>query len=133
VSYSNTPVVNYAPTLVIDTNGAAAEKLVNRLRRSGFTADTAVSCPAAIAAVRARSYASMIFVGDAGHLPDLQCIAQLRRRAHSTWIIMISSTAPHDMRELYLHFGVDALLVAPFSMEDLEFRLWAFSLRSRPP
>jgi DNA-binding response OmpR family regulator len=133
VSYSNTPVVNYVPTLVIHANAAAARNLADQLEHCGFTADTAASGPPAISAVRARYYGSIVFVGDASHSPDLQCIAELRRRVPRTWIIAISSTAPRDTRELFLRYGVDALIATPFSVQDLASRLFAFSLRSRPP
>jgi hypothetical protein len=42
------------------------------------------------------------------------------------------STEPHETRALFLRYGVDALIVTPFSMEDLISRLTAFSCRSRP-
>jgi DNA-binding response OmpR family regulator len=132
VSHSNTPVVNYVPTLVIDANGASAGQLAHQLKHSGIAADSATSCPAAIAAVRAHYYGSIVFIGDLSHPPDLQCIAALRKRVPRTWIIVISSTAPRDTRQLFLRQGVDALLVTPFSMQDLASRLSAFSLRSRP-
>jgi len=132
VSHSNTPGVGFAPTLVIDANSAAAEQLANQLKHSGFTADTAVSCSAALTAVRARHYGSMIFVGDLSQ-PNFECIAGLRKQVPRTWIIMICSPELPDTRELFLRYGVDALIVTPFSMEDLVSRLTAFSQRSRPP
>lgn len=133
MSYSNTPVGQYVPTLVIHANAAAAQRLADQLKHCGITADTAATGPAAVSAVRARYYGSIVFVGDASHPPDLQCIAELRRRVPRAWIIAISSTAPRDTRELFLRYGVDALLVTPFSVQDLASRLFAFSLRSRPP
>jgi DNA-binding response OmpR family regulator len=133
VSYSNASVVNYVPTLIVDTNGATAAQLARRLKRDGFGADSAASCPAALAALRARLYGSIVFVGDVSHPPDLRCIAELRLRVPRTWIIVISSIAPRDGPELFLRYGVDALHVTPFSIQDLESRLFAFSLRSRPP
>ncbi|MEP7242047.1 MAG: DNA-binding response regulator, partial [Gammaproteobacteria bacterium] len=60
-------------------------------------------------------------------------IAELRRQVPRTWMIMISATMLHDTRELFLRYGVDALLVNPFSMQELSGRLLAFSMRSRPP
>jgi DNA-binding response OmpR family regulator len=132
VSYSITPVVNYVSTLVIDVNASAAEQLADQLNHSGFAADTATSCAAALRALRARYYGSMVFVGDVSDPQDLKCIADLRRQVPRTWMIMISATKLHDRRELFLRYGVDALLVTPFSMEDLSGRLLAFSMRSRP-
>jgi DNA-binding response OmpR family regulator len=132
VSYSNTPGVGFAPTLVIDANSAAAEQLAKQLEHAGFVADTVDSCRGALTAARARHYGSMIFVGDLS-LPNFECIAGLRRQVPRTWIIMICSPELPDTRELFLRYGVDALIVTPFSMEDLVSRLLAFSRRSRPP
>ena len=133
MSYSITPVVNYVSTLIIDANGAAAEELADQLKQCGFAADSATSCPAALRALRARYYGSMVFVGDLSRSQDLKCIAALRRKVPRTWMIMISATTPHDTRDLFLRYGFDALLATPFSMQDLEGRLLAFSMRSRPP
>lgn len=54
MSYSITPVVNYVSTLVIDVNASAAEQLSDQLKHSGFAADTATSCAAALRALKAR-------------------------------------------------------------------------------
>jgi DNA-binding response OmpR family regulator len=75
----------------------------------------------------------MVFVGDLSDPQDLKCITELRNRVPRTWLIMISATTLHDTRELFLRYGVDALLVTPFSVQDLVSRLLAFSMRSRPP
>lgn len=133
MSYSIRPDVNYVSTLVINVNAASAQQLVEQLRHSGFAADFATSCPAALRALRAQYYGSMVFVGDLSDPRDLTCIAELRRRVPRTWLIMISATTLPDTRELFLRYGVDALLISPFSMQDLESRLLAFSMRSRPP
>jgi two-component system OmpR family response regulator len=133
VSYSIPPYMAYLSTLVIDANSEAAEMLSNQLKHGGFVVDTAHSCPAALLAVRAQYYGTMVFVGDVGHPPDLKCIAELRRRAPHTWIVMISASAQPDTRDLFLRNGVDSLLVTPFSMQDLASRLQGFSQRSRPP
>jgi DNA-binding response OmpR family regulator len=133
VRYSITPVVNYVSTLVIDVNASAAEQLADQLEHSGFAADTAADWAAAVRALRAQYYGSMVFVGDVSASQDLKCIADLRRQVPRTWLITISVTKLHDTRELFSRYGVDALLVTPFSMEDLSGRLLAFSMRSRPP
>lgn len=128
----NTAGVNFAPTLVIHADGAAGKQLAEQLKHAGFAADTVDSCGAALTAARSRHYGSMIFVGDLSQPNDLQCIAGLRWQAPGTWIIMISSTELQDTRQLFLHYGVDALIHTPFSMKDLVSRLMAFSQRSRP-
>jgi CheY-like chemotaxis protein len=125
VSYSNTPGGNFAPTLVIDAHGAAAQQLAEQLTHGGFAADSADTCAEALAAVGAQHYCSMIFLGDLGDPEDVQCIAELRQRAQRTWIVMISSTELRDRRVLYLRYGVDAQIVTPFSMQDLVSRLMA--------
>jgi DNA-binding response OmpR family regulator len=132
VSYSSTPGGNFGPALVIDIHGAGGRRLAQRLTHRGFGADSADTCPEALAAVGIQHYWSMIFLGDLNDSKDVQCIAELRRRARRTWILMISSTELPDRRALYLRHGVDAQIVSPFSIEDLVSRLMAFSLHSRP-
>ena len=132
VSHSNTPGVSFAPTLVLDSNSAAAEQLAKQLEHAGFSADTVDSCQGALTAVRARHYGSMIFVGELSR-PNFECIAGLRRQAPRTWILMICSPELPDTQELFLRYCVDALIVTPFSMQDLVSRLMAFSRGSRPP
>jgi DNA-binding response OmpR family regulator len=133
VSYSRTPVASYMPILVVDANSLAAGQLAEQLEHCGFAAHTAITCPAALAALRARYYGAIVFVGDPGNPQDLLCIPALRRRAPRTWLIMVTSSTPGDPRELVLRYGVDSLLIAPLSIQDLVSRLSAFSLRSRPP
>ena len=112
--YADTLDVNCEPTLIIDVNGAVAKQLADHLNHSGIAADTAVSRSAALAALRAKHYGAMVFVGDVGDPEHLQCIAELRKRALRTWLIMISSTEPHYPRDLFLRYGIDALIVIPF-------------------
>ena len=133
MSYSNTPTLSYLPMLVIDRNGAAATQLADRLRHSGFVADIAISCRAAQAAAHARYYGSMIFVGDLTLPADQACLGELRKASTRTWIIVISSTVPPEAQKGIVRGDADALLIAPFSMQDLISRLSAFSRRSRPP
>ena len=83
--------------------------------------------------MRVRHYRSIIFLGDVSDLEDVRCMAELRKRAPRTWIIMISSTGVPAARDLYMQYGLDAQIVTPFSMEDLLSRLMAFSRHSRPP
>jgi DNA-binding response OmpR family regulator len=132
VSDTNTPDIGFAPTLVIDANSAAGAQLAVQLKHAGFVAHTVDSCRSARAAVRARHYGSMILVGDLSQ-SNFECIGGLRKQAPGTRIIMICSSELPETRELFLHFGVDALIVTPFSMEDLVSRLMAFSRHSRPP
>lgn len=133
MNYSNTSGGNFAPTLVIDIHGASAQQLAKQLTHGGFTADSADTCPEALAALDVQRYWSTIFLGDLSDPEDAQCIGELRQRARRTWILMISSSELRDRRALYLGYGVDAQIVTPFSMEDLVSRLMAFSRHSRPP
>jgi DNA-binding response OmpR family regulator len=133
VSNPSASSVNFLPTLIVDPHGAAAQQLAEQLTHSGFTANSADTCVQALAAMRARHYRSIIFIGDVSDLEDVRCLAELRPRSPRTWIILISSTALRDARELYLRHGIDAQIVTPFSMEDLVSRLMAFSRHPRPP
>ena len=133
MSYPDASSASFLPTLIIDPHGAAAQQLAEQLTHTGFAAHSADTCVQALAAMRVHPYRSMIFLGDLSDLEDVRCIAELRKRAPRTWIILISSTALHDARELHLRYGVDAQIVTPFSMEDLVSRLMAFSRHSRPP
>jgi len=54
VSYSNTPGGNFPPTLVIDIHGASAQQQAQQLTHGGFTADSADTCPQALAALGAQ-------------------------------------------------------------------------------
>ena len=123
MSYPNPQGVNFVPTLVIDANRAAAEQMAEQLKHSGFTVDIADSCPSALTAVSAKCYRSMIFVGDVEHSGHLQCIAELRKRTPHTWILMIGLTEHPATRNSLFYYGVDALIVAPFSLTDLVSRL----------
>ena len=124
---------NFLPTLIIDVHGTAAGPLAEQLTHSGFAADSADACPEALAAVRAQHYRSMLFLGDVSDPEDVRCLAELRKRAPRTWIILISSTELLEAEELYMRYGVDAQMIAPFSMWDLVSRLMAFARHSRPP
>jgi DNA-binding response OmpR family regulator len=133
MSYTDTPALSYLPTLVVDSNSAAATELADQLRHYGFSTDIAITCRAAHAAARSRYYGSLVFVGDLGQPADMECLAGLRQRLPRTWIVVISSTAASGAQEWALPDGADALLIAPFSTQDLATQLFAFSLRLRSP
>jgi DNA-binding response OmpR family regulator len=123
----------HQPTLVIDSNSTAGSQLVEQLSHCGFQADVATSPHAAHAAARAKHFGAFVVVIDLSVATDLECLRGLRARAPGTWIIVISSRPHHDAQQVVFHCGADALLIAPFSVEELTFRLSAFSHRSRPP
>jgi DNA-binding response OmpR family regulator len=132
MSYTNTPALSYLPTLVVDSNSAAATQLADQLRHYGFYTDIAIPSRAAHAAAR-RYYGSLIFVAGLAQRADVECLAGLRQRLPRTWIVVISSTAASEAQEQALRDSADALLTAPFSTQDLASQLFAFSLRLRSP
>jgi DNA-binding response OmpR family regulator len=120
------------PTLVVDADGVAANRLAERLRDGGFETDVATSCTAAWAAVAARHYGTMVVVADLGLMVDLECLVGLRARARRTWIIVIGLRArPEEARVAFEH-GADSMLTTPFAIEELTFRLSALGGRARP-
>lgn len=124
--------IDYAPVLVVDTDAPAAQQLTEQLRHRGFQAGVAISCSAARAAVRATHYGSVVVVADPKATDDLDCIAGLRASAPRSWIIAISRIVDLQAEQMFFLHGADSVLVVPFSVEDLTWRLSAFSHRSRP-
>jgi DNA-binding response OmpR family regulator len=119
-------------TLLVDPNLVQGGQLVEQLNRAGFRTDFAVSWSAARAALAADYYDSCIVVADLDQPADLNQLDELRRAALRVWIIVLSDLQPEKALLLAHRRGVDAVLSAPFSMEDLTSRLAAFSLRARP-
>jgi DNA-binding response OmpR family regulator len=120
------------PTLVVDSDGAAATRLAEHLRHEGFEADIATSFESARRAMLARLYGVIVVVAALRLKPNLECLAQLRRTAARTWMIVISLESDPEAQHLAFQHGADSLLTTPFSIEELTFRLSAFSHRSRP-
>jgi DNA-binding response OmpR family regulator len=119
-------------TLLVDPNLKQGGQLVEQLNRAGFRTDFAVSWSAARAALGANYYHSCIVVADLDQSADLNELDELRRAALRVWIIVLSDLQPERAVPLAHRQGVDAVLSAPFAMEDLTSRLAAFSLRARP-
>ena len=119
-------------TLLIDANNELGGQLVEQLNHAGFKTDFAVSWSAAHAALGANYYHSCIVVADLDQSADLNELDELRRAALRVWIIVLSDLQPEKALLLAHRQGVDAVLSAPFAMEDLTSRLAAFSLRARP-
>lgn len=126
-------VMRYSPVLVVDEDVAAAAELVRQLQARGCPADVAISCAAARAAAHARHYRSVILVVDPARASDLACLASLRSKLSSTWIIVICTDAASGTESSTIRHCADALLTRPFSLDELMFRLAAFSHRPRPP
>jgi len=118
--------------LLVDTNLEHDGQLLEQLNRAGFRTDFAVSWSAARAALAANYYHSCIVVADLDQSANLERLDELRRAALRVWIIVLSDLQPEDALALAHRQGVDAVLSAPFSMQDLTSRLAAFSLRARP-
>lgn len=119
-------------TLLVDANNEHGGQLVEQLNHAGFKTDFAVSWGAAHAALRANSYQSCIVIADLDQSAVLNQLDELRRAAPCVWIIVLSDLQPENALVLAHQQGVDAVMAAPFSMEDLTSRLAAFSLRTRP-
>jgi DNA-binding response OmpR family regulator len=119
-------------TLLVDANLEQGRQLVEQLSRAGFRTDFAVSWSAARAALGANYYHSCIVVADLDQSADLEQLDELRRAALRVWIIILGDLPPDNALLLAHRQGVDAVLTASFSMQDLTSRLAAFSLRARP-
>lgn len=130
---SHVPLSTHSPTLVVDFNGDSAKQLAEQLSHFGFQADVAGSSQTAHASARAKRYHSVVMVADLTSEIDLECLIGLRKRARSAWIIVVSVRPSTHPEQIIRRCGADSLLIAPFSVEELTFRLSAFSRRSRPP
>ncbi len=119
-------------TLLLDANNEHGGQLVEQLNHAGFKTDFAVSWSAALAALGANYYHACIVVADLDQSADLSQLDELRRAAPRVWVIVLSDLQRENALALAQRHGVDAVLSAPFSMQDLTSRLVAFSLRARP-
>src|SRR6266581_1237443 len=119
-------------TLLLDANNEQGGQLVEQLNHAGFKTDFAVSWSAAHAALRANYYHTCIVVADLDQSADLSQLDELRRAAPRVWVIVLSDLQRENALALAHRHGVDAVLSAPFSMQDLTSRLVAYSLRARP-
>jgi DNA-binding response OmpR family regulator len=119
-------------TLLIDANNENGGQLVEQLNHAGFKTDFAVSWSAAHAALGANYYHSCIVVADLDQSADLEQLDELRRAAPRVWIIVLSDLPLETVLALAHRQGVDAVLSAPFAMQELTSRLAAFCLRARP-
>jgi DNA-binding response OmpR family regulator len=119
-------------TLLVDAAIAHGGQLVEQLNHAGFKTDFAVSWGAAHTALKANYYNSCIVVANVYQPADRERLDELRRAAPSVWMILLSDYASERVETLAHREGLDAILSAPFSMDDLTSRLAAFSLRARP-
>ena len=124
---------SYSPTLVVDFNSDAAKQLAGQLSHFGFRTDVVSSSQTAHAIARAKRYDSVVMVANLVQDLDLQCLIGLRKWARGAWIIVVSSTPCVHAETITRRCGADSLLIAPFTVEELTYRLSAFSHRSRPP
>ncbi|HEY3784157.1 MAG TPA: hypothetical protein VGL55_02625 [Steroidobacteraceae bacterium] len=118
--------------LLVDAHLAHGEQLAEQLNRAGFKTDLAVSWGAARAALGANYYHSCVVFADLGRSADLRQLDELRRGALRVWIIVLTDLETEGTMDLVHRQGVDAVLWAPFSVQELTSRLAAFSLRARP-
>ncbi|MDB6012193.1 MAG: hypothetical protein JWL65_4443 [Gammaproteobacteria bacterium] len=119
-------------TLLVDADVAHGAQLVEQLNHAGFKTDFAASWGVAHTALKANYYHSCIAVAELDLLIDREQLDELRRAAPSVWMIVLSDHPPERAQRFAGRQGLDALLSAPFSMQDLTSRLAAFSLRARP-
>lgn len=119
-------------TLLVDANIGHGRQLVEQLNRAGFRTDLAVSWSAARTALGANYYHSCIVVAELDQSADLRQLDELRRGALRVWLLVLSDLQSESALALAHRQGVDAVLSAPFSIQDLTSRLAAFSLRARP-
>jgi two-component system response regulator QseB len=130
---SHETLSTYSPTLVVDFNRDAATQLAEQLSHFGFPVDIAGSSQNALASACSKRYHSVVMVADLTQETDLECLTGLRKRAGSAWIIVVSARPCTHAEQIIRRRGADSLLIAPFTLEELTFRLSAFSHRSRPP
>lgn len=122
------------PTLVVNRDLVAAKNLADKLVERGYGIDIVNNYLAAQIALRAKYYRSIIFVIEPDDRSGWDDLGRLRARVPGSWIIVVTSAShdEHDMQDKVFRLGGDSLLVTPFAFENLDFRLSAFSLRSRP-
>ena len=123
---------SYVPILVLDLDGASASELADTLRQRSFNAAFVTNCREALTAISANDYGTLVVIADLSRVDDLRCLAALRKQAPRAWIITISARPHSEAQHVIFQHGADSLLTVPFSIDDLTFRLWAFSQRSRP-
>ena len=119
-------------TLLVDARNEQGGRLVEQLNHAGFKTDFAVSWTAAHAALRANCYQSCVVIAEVGQLAEREHLGELRRVATRAWIIVLSDRPSEDTWPRAEHEGMDAVISAPFSVQDLTARLAAFSNRTRP-
>jgi len=118
-------------TLLLDANTEQSGWLMEQLNRAGFRTDFAVSWSAARAALGANYYHSCVVVADLEEAVQLERLDELRRAVPRVWIIVLNDPPSAAAPTLMHPQGIDAVLSAPFSVQDLTSRLAAFSLRAR--
>jgi DNA-binding response OmpR family regulator len=116
----------------VNANATAASKVAKKLIERGFPTDIVSNCPAASAVATGHHYGAVVVISDFRRASEVQGLISLRLKLPRTWIVAVSNAAPSSELELTLRYFADAL-VTPLSVEELAFRLGAFSLRSRPP
>ncbi len=118
--------------LLVDANVGHGAQLAAQLHRAGFNTDCATSWDAARAALRTKYLQSCVVFMDLNQSRELLQLDELRRAALRVWMIVISDLELGGALTLAHLRGVDAVLSASFSMQDLTSRLAAFSFRERP-
>jgi len=125
-------IVSYEPILLLDPEVGSAAELAARLELNGFPTRIERTGAGALAAIEDTYFATLIVVADLDDNACLDRLADLRRAALRSWMIVVSPRCDAKTCNLIYRRGGDACIPAPVSIDDLTGRLTAFQSRSRP-
>lgn len=120
------------PTLLVDPDADAVSTLAARLRHDGIPTVVAVTRTAALTAIRAEYFGSIVVIANLGNVQCRGCLVDIRRAAAHTWLVVIADYEANEARRHFQNLGVDVFLSLPFSVADLVQRLLSLSVRGRP-
>ena len=125
-------IVSHEPILLLDPEMDSAAELATRLEMNGFPTRIERTGASALAAMEDTYFATLIVVADLDDNACLDRLADLRRAALRSWMIVVSPRCDAKICNLIYRRGGDACITAPVSIDDLTSRLTAFQSRSRP-
>lgn len=124
--------VCHAPILLLDPERDSAAELGARLELNGFPTRIERTGAGALAAIENTYFATLIVVADLDDNACLDWLADLRRAALRSWMVVVGRRCDAKTCSLIYRHGGDACITAPVSIDDLTSRLTAFQWRSRP-